>query len=484
MKGDIKNKQKIYSYPQVEILPGTRLTTTQLADLIEGHYIFVDKYSVNQDYFIGANTLPPVSDDVEAPNNQVTIPYARTLTNTVKGYMYKPGLIKYVYDGSDNAYFDQLKEVFDVNKEPQVNTELGEHQSKYGAGFEILYLKLNGDKTIPYFTWIDPREIILVYDYSIERNLTCAIRYYEIDSEDKQVLKKKVEVYYNDLIEYYILTDDGREAKLEAIGTAPNYFFEVPIIIYKNNEEFHADYEPVATLIDLYDKLMSDSANELDRFAAAYMILKNYIMGANTEEKKAKLKELKKMRVFEINADGEISFLTKDIPTAFIQEIKETLQNDIVYHTQIPDFRDESFGTASGIAIRYKLINFENLCATKESYFKDGLYKRIELINNFFNIQADSVNLKEIDISFTRNIPSNVMEEADIAVKLQNIVSKETLLDNLSIVDDIDSELERLKKDEEEAQAKFDIEQDRMIDNAGIDNAEIPNEAVNGDKVG
>lgn len=457
MKSDIKNKQKVYNYPQINLAKGERLTQEQILDLLEDN-VFVEKYKLNQNYYIGANTLPPATNDIEAPNNQVTVPYARTLTNTVKGYMYKPGLIKYTYDGSDDAYFEQLKQIFDTNNEPQTNSELGEHQSKYGIGIELLYLKDNEGKIMPYFTFIDPKEVILIYDYSIEKNLICAIRYYTIDTIEKNVTKQKLEIYYPEVIEYYTLINSGTNKELVFENTVPNFFFEVPFIIYKNNEEYHSDYEPVATMIDLYDKLMSDSANEMDRFAAAYMVFKNYVLGGNEEENRKKMATLKKMRAFFVNGDGEIEFLTKNIPTEFIQEIKTTLRDDIVYHTQIPDFRDESFGTASGIAIKYKLINFENLCATKESFFKDGLYQRIKLINNFFKIQADTIELKEVEIDFDRNIPMNVMEEADIAVKLQNIVSQETLLDQLSIVDDVESEMERIKKEDEEKQKQFDID--------------------------
>ena len=484
MQGDITNNIKILQYPQidpsidlfraVEVTDdaGNKKTENQyglsadkIIKIIDGHTSFITKYNENLNFFIGKNISIKQNIDRDAPDNEVNIPYARTLTHTVKGYMYKPGAITYSLDeeieSTNQAYFDNLKAIFDENDEELKNSLLGQDQSRYGIGFEIMYLKLDEGITKPYFTTLDPKEIIPIFDYSVEKNMVCAIRYYTIDPTTEQTTNIdkpaiQVEVYYPTIIKYYELKKEaGRVTLTTNKPDAINFFQDVPINIYKNNNELLADYEPVRAMIILLDKLMSDSANELDRFAAAYLIMQNFILGGDAQDRKQKLDSLKQLRVFEIDGDGDIKFLTKEIPVEFFKEIKDSIRNDVIYHSSIPDFSDQSFGTASGIAIRYKLIGLENLCGDKEAYFKEGLERRIELINNFLKVK--NIDSDVIKIKFTRNLPENITEAVDAFTKIDGKISKETALGLLPFVLDIEKEMELLKKEQEEANEMFDI---------------------------
>ncbi len=481
MKGDIVNNLQVYEYPRFDTTQNQELSETQIKDFIDSHQIFVSKFTENINFYIGKNIQFNHDLDVYAPSNEINVPYARTMTQTVKGFMFKPNNIKYdiedELDVNTEEYFDNLKDIFKNNNEHIKNSELGEHQSKFGIAFELLYTKQNEDGiTIPYFIIVDPREIIPIYDYTIDKNLFCAIRYYETGKTDKNEIIKKVEIYYKNKISYYSLTETKKVNSLFFLSETPNYFYDVPLVIYKNNNEILSDYEPTKTLIELYDKLMSDSANEFDRFASAYMVFQNYILGGNREENREKMENIKKLRVFEIDSDGDIKFLTKDIPTAFFQEVKVSLKSDIVYHSHIPDFRDETFGTASGVAIQYKLIGFENLCSDKEAYFRQGLERRLKLINNFLKIQRDIIDISKINITFTRNLPDALGERVEVVSKLKGIISEQTLLSLLPFIKDVNQEIEKMKKEQEEANSQFDIEnidnnqsQDQSIDN-NIDN--------------
>ena len=59
---------------------------------------------------------------------------------------------------------------------------------------------------------------------------------------------------------------------------------------------------------------------------------------------------------------------------------------------------------------------------------------------------------------FTPNFPANVQEEAEIARNLEGVVSQETQLGVLSIVDNVQDEIE-----------KIDAEQDRIRSDAVMD---------------
>ena len=54
---------------------------------------------------------------------------------------------------------------------------------------------------------------------------------------------------------------------MKLIEEQAHNFNDVPIIIYQNNEEELGDFENVVSLIDEYDKLISDAANNQDYFS-------------------------------------------------------------------------------------------------------------------------------------------------------------------------------------------------------------------------
>ena len=76
------------------------------------------------------------------------------------------------------------------------------------------------------------------------------------------------------------------------------------------------DFEAVQPLIDAYDVLMSDSMNEFDRFAWAYLVLKGFQLSKNDVE------DIKFKRVFQnLDEKSAIEFLTKEIPTEFVKHM-------------------------------------------------------------------------------------------------------------------------------------------------------------------
>ena len=118
---------------------------------------------------------------------------------------------------------------------------------------------------------------------------------------------------------------------------------------------------------------------------------------------------------------------------------------------------DESFsGNLTGVAISYKIWGMDQIVSVKERKFKKGLQRRIRLITNILNTTGKNWNYKDIDITFSRNMPQNLQELADIVTKLKGLVSNETLLAILPFVDDIQLEMERL------AEAKPTIDLDML----------------------
>ena len=104
-----------------------------------------------------------------------------------------------------------------------------------------------------------------------------------------------------------------------------------------------------------------------------------------------------------------------------------------------------------------------NLAKTKERKFVSGMNRRYRLIisNPVSGMSRDA--WVGIQYKFTFNIPANLSDEATVATQLEGVVSKETQLSVLSIVDDVQSELDKINAEDE--QNALSIVDQRMFNN-------------------
>ena len=118
---------------------------------------------------------------------------------------------------------------------------------------------------------------------------------------------------------------------------------------------------------------------------------------------------------------------------------------------------DQNFaGNASGVAIRYKLLQFENIAGVKEREFKRGLQRRIELLCNIWRVLArGSYDWRNVQISFKRSLPQNLLEISQTLANLSDIVSDETKRTMLPIDIDEETEKARLEAEREAGAALF-----------------------------
>lgn len=358
-------------------------------------------------YYLGEN--PTIlkryfGDSAGTPDNKIPISYARKIINTITGYMYKPDSITYTVDDGSEPEFTLM---FKDNDEPIKTSRLGRLTSTYGVAYELHYKdKKDMESVESKFVPIDPRELIPVYDYSIEPKLKAAIRFYR---------KGKIitfEVYYDKVVKEYVW-EDGAKTDLTQRQEWFHFFPSIPVIVFKNNEEEISDFEPIKRLIDAYDVLMSDSMNEFDRFAFAYLLLTQ-----NVEEEE--LKKIKKLRVFtNLEDTAAVQFLTKEIPFGFIQNMIDNIRFEIHNQSHVPNFTDIKTGEQiSGVAIDRLLYDFEFIAATKEAYFRKGLEDRFKLLG-----------YDDVYITMKRNKPTDKASDAALYNQYYNKgISTETLI--------------------------------------------------------
>lgn len=401
-----------------------------------------------------------IYDDPKKPQNKLSNPYAAYITNSSVGYFLgKP----VTYKSNDESLLEELTRVMKYNDEVDNNTTLAKYASIGGYSYELLYAD---EKANARFKALSGDELAVVYDNTLEEKYLFAIRYFNekvLDGDkDKEITKVEIytdavrndlgEVIENGKILYFIL--DGEELKPDPSNEDTfHYFGDVPVVAYDNNDERYGDFEKVKSLIDAYDKTQSDSANDFEMFTHAMLVVSGYVV----DSEDANDINNKYMINFQ-DADGKAEYLIKNIQDAALENYKNRLNEDIHKFANVPNMSDENFASnASGIALKFKLMGLENITGIKESKFKKGLLRRIELICNFLKIKSN-IDYDFIDIEpvFTRNRPVNEVEISQMMRDLTGILSEDTLLSMHPMVTDVEDEKERKRLDEENTYNNYD----------------------------
>ena len=161
------------------------------------------------------------------------------------------------------------------------------------------------------------------------------------------------------------------------------------------------------------------------------------------------IKTINENRVILTSENGKAYFLTKQLNDQVVNNHRNNLSEDIHKVSYVPDLSKEINSNVSGSALRQRFFNTEQTIVNKERKFKKAIETRIRLITKIWNLKnSTDYNYKDIIITFSRNIPINLIELSDSASKFAGLVSKKTLLANMPFVEDVDAELLQLEKEQ------------------------------------
>lgn len=433
----------IYQLPEAY-----RLTEKQILSAISWKTGINSDISKADSYYRGRNTAILSSDST----HKIPVPYGRKLIKSVLGFMFKEGLITYSWPDDWDSFQTVMEKVMNSNHEPTENRRLAKDQAMYGSAYEAVFV--DNDEARVQFYRIPAYQVIPVYSYGIKPEMWVAINFYQVQRDCF------IEVYYRDRIEHFFKGQNG----LTMTRIVPHQFGEVPIIEYRNNEEGMGDIESITSLIDAHDEIIANGLDEDGKFADAILKLKNMELDDETVDK------LIRLRVLTMDDDGEADYLVKPDRYEGREILRKVIEGLIFSMSGIPNLDDrDAMAQQSGEALKYLYATFEIMVAgDKQSGFNDGLVRRLQLINNFLTwLGSSHVEMDGVSIKWQRNLPSEGTVIVDNVVKVTNIVSRKTQLEQLQkagIVDSVPEELARLEEERSE------IESD-LTDSEGIDAA-------------
>ncbi len=488
----------------------THLTNDEILSYI-ANYEATDVVEMNTlwSYYLGKNTKikSRKKPDPNNPSYNLSVSYGRKLITTYTGYGWRPGYTSYKLSKKDESVEEEdnidvdaltvsdktmqnLEDIFKKNKENIKTNRMGRNTAICGKHYELVYFDGELDeklkvKALPKWIAIDPREMILLYNFDPDPKKVIAIHFYKI-----QEGWYKVEVIYPDQIEFYdrkLDNDNGKWVLTTEKANKQNYLKRIPVPAYYFGDEMSGIIRSVKDLIDAYDILVNDALAEFDRFAHAYLVMKKFGLTDAMKKKEPgvfdkALKLLKFRRVFEwVPADADIKFLTKDIPFQFIKFMTDLIREQIHIQSHVPDFTSEKMGgDLSGTAVERLMFDFENVVSSAEADADVGLMERIELITEGMKYAGiPAPNPWDITIAHKRNFRINLKEYADTALVLKNTgFSMYSITDWMpdEFIPNTRLELARQKKEADElySQSLDSIpEPDQVVDETNLDQTNI-----------
>ena len=415
-----------------------------LVKCIQNHRSNVERLDLLNNYYDGEHRIKQRQfNNSELPNNKIVCNHAQYISDMAVGYVFG---VPISYSGNSA---ERLINIFTKIDEDSHNNELASDISIFGVGYELIYM--NNEK-VPYpeLAVLSPRNTFVVADSTVKHKVMFAVNYYEKRDVNDTLLGYYVNVYTDHEIYHYLFSDLNSVSPQE-LDLDEHFFGDVPIIEYWNNKKQHGDFEGVLSLIDAYNLLQSDRLNDKEQLVDAILAVINASFGDDEEELTETEKFLKEHKILELPRDADAKWLTKQLNENEIEVLKKSLKDDIHEFSKVPCLTDENFvGNASGVAMKYKLLGFEQLGKTKERYFKQGLRQRLKLMSNVENIRAKNIDSSQIDITMKRSLPVDEELQARIAQETDGFISWETRVKRFD--EEIDVEAEKKRLDEENKQ--------------------------------
>lgn len=334
-----------------------------------------------------------------------------------------------------------------------VDMEITKFASIYGYAGRLFYIDPEGEARV---MAVPGYETIILSDTDIaEPNY--AIRYFDLQTTAGDTIWQ-VEFYDRENIHTYL---GSTLSDLTEAGVRKHLFDGCPLQGIANNKELLGDAEKVLALIDDYDKVLSDNSNEVEAFVHAYLVFD----GLQASEEVIRQGQVS--GAFAIppmgTQQGRVYFLTKDINDAFTEHHLQRLEDNIYRFSRTPNLKDESFGTASGVSLKFKLHGLETKCGMYQAQLMNAAQYMWQLLAGVWRKKAIAFDPLQVVMDFSRNFPLDLASEAAAAQTLIGAgLPKQVVYGQLSFVDDVDYVMGLIDAEQSQAASLFTDDQDEV----------------------
>lgn len=322
-----------------------------------------------------------------------------------------------------------------------------------GFGYMYCYKDVNDNFR---FENADAMGVVEVRAKDTDDNCKYVIYWY-IDKNTKEQKKvKRIQVWDDKQIYFYVQTDDGAivEDDTEEYNPRPHIVYRnagdddslyydtlgfVPFFRLDNNRKQQSALKPIKTLIDDYDLMACGLSNNIQDSAEAYFVVSGF-QGDNLDEL---IQNVKVKKHIGVDIGGGIDVKTVEIPYQ-ARATKLALDETNIYRFGM-GFNSAQLGdgniTNVVIKSRYALLDLK--CDKLEKNLKKFLREMIRIVLDDVNKRNETdYQLKDVYFEFNREIITNATDNAQIkqieagteATKINLLLGLNGVLDNETVI--------------------------------------------------
>lgn len=421
----------VFIYPKDD-----EITMADLLKFISKNKSLAEEYKHNLEMYKGNHNILNKQPRQFAPDNKLVANLPHYIVDTYNGFF--TGIPpKVTLDDKETNTL--LQEWNDENSLQDKLSEISKQADIFGRSLAFVYQDEDSQTRIAYSS---PVNSFMVYDDTVSRQPLAFVRYWK-NTDGIQVGM----VYYSDKT----ISFEGSKFGDEML----NPYKMVPAVEFYGNEERQGVFDNVKTLIDELDRVLSQKANQVEYFDNAYL----KILGVDLDQDgdgKPDADLIGNQMIYSPDADATnatVDFISKPDGDNMQEHIIDRLVSMIYQISMVANLNDEAFaGNSSGVALQYKLLPMRNMAANKERKFRQALRRLYRIVFSVGTVlpEVHSEDWRELVFTFKRNLPDDISNDADIAQKLQGMVSQETLLSILPFVNDPQEEIKRINKEKQE----------------------------------
>lgn len=411
------------------------------------------------------------NEEIKELNNQVNNDFFSEIADIAVGYFAgKAAAYKYADVDEETKAAEEAKDALEDfvtrNNMYDVNMETTKYATICGYSGRLFYIDTDGnERVMP----VAPYECIILYENEMTEPFA-AVRYYPVlDINDHE--SYKAEYYDKTNVMFY----EGELGSLTLIkgkdGTKSHLFDYCPLQGIPRNRELLGDAEKVLALIDDYDKTVSDNSNDIEGNTNAHMVFKNVVISDDEMAKARKSGAFK----YSGMGDSDVFYLTKNINDTFNAHHLDRLEDNIYRFSKTPNLNSQEFGTATGIALKFKITGLESKCGAFEAKMISADTYMYKLLASSFVKKRIAFDPLQCYTTYKRNFPMDLISEAQTVQGLVNAgVPKSVAFEQLSFVDDVEYLMDLIEQEKEAIPSLMDFTPDDE-DDEGDDNKDADN---------
>lgn len=233
----------------------------------------------------------------------------------------------------------------------------------------------------------------------------------------------------------------------------------IPFIPFKGTDDEKPLLTFIRSYIDTYDMIASKASDGLQDDIDPLLIFK----GISAEVSHlAEAREIaKSTRTMSLDTDGDAFYLQAGTDVNNNLNLMEALKKNIIKFGYGVDFEDNRFGgNPNQMVVRALYQNMDTYVDGLERHFQDFMEDLKYFFDMWFawknNVTMEQLNDYRLIVKLDRSMMINLTAQIDDTIKLQQTgISQRTILEFNPVVQDVDLEISRIRKEREQEDSDY-----------------------------